>query len=89
MSKYAILATSGGVWPRMAKSALLVLNIANFGPDLAQNVTLGCIWRGVKMVILAILGQIWSFKRPWPWGLDGPEGEVRIGRGNHQIDPSL
>ena len=42
ISKYAILATSGGVWPRMVKSALLVLNIANFGPGLAQMSLLGC-----------------------------------------------
>ena len=61
ISKYAILATSGGVWPRMAKSALLVLNIANFGPDLAQMSLLGCLEGVSKMVILAILGQIWSF----------------------------
>ena len=82
------LATSGGVWPRMAKSALLVLNIANFGPDLAQMSLLGCFGGGVKMVILALLGQIWSF-------LSGPGLGVwtdlrvgtRMGRGNHQIAP--
>ena len=83
MSKYAILATSGGVWPRMTKSALLVLNIANFGPDLAQMSLLGCFGGGCQngdfghfrpnMVILSVPGLgVWTDLR----GRSGRAGAI-------------